>query len=238
MKSPLKFLLHTPVLSPIRLAGWSVLTKVLAQRHMAIVPAGDEPYRMPAYDLIRATRQQTSMVLLDPEAYAIYATALRTQKIPGDIAEVGVYRGGSARLICEVKGDRALHLFDTFAGLPETGPEDSKLFQKGGFASSYAHVEAYLKSFPNVHFHPGLFPDTAKGLEHLRFSFVHLDVDLYRSTASALEWFYPRLQPGAVLISHDYVNADGVRKAFDEFFADKPECLLELAGTQVAFVKV
>jgi O-methyltransferase len=238
MKSPIAFLLNAPALSPIRLAGWSVLTKILAQRHMAIIPAGDEAFRLPAYQLIRETRQQTSMVLLDPEAYSIYATALRTAKVPGDIAEVGVYRGGSARLICEVKGDRALHLFDTFAGLPDIDPEDAAVFQKGGFASSLAEVEGYLRGFSNVHFHPGLFPDTARGLEHLRFSFVHLDVDLYRSTISALEWFYPRLHSGAVLISHDYVNAEGVRKAFDKFFADKPECLLELAGSQVAFVKV
>jgi hypothetical protein len=72
----------------------------------------------------------------------------------------------------------------------------------------------------------------------LSFSFVHLDVDLYQSTLSGLEWFYPRLNRGGVLISHDYTIAKGVRKAFDEFFIDKPECLIELSGSQVAFVKL
>ena len=52
------------------------------------------------------------------------------------------------------------------------------------------------------------------------FSFVHLDVDLYQSTKDGLAWFYPRLNRGGILISHDYSNADGVRKAFDEFFAE------------------
>jgi O-methyltransferase len=127
-------------------------------------------------------------------------------------------------------------LFDTFAGLPAASEWDTK-FQKGGFASSLDQVRAYLDHFPGVHFHPGLFPQTAEGLEQLTFSFVHLDVDLYQSTVSGLQWFYPRLNPGGILISHDY-DAEGVRKAFDEFLSDKPECILELAGSQVAFVKV
>ena len=177
------------------------------------------------------------MVLMDSEAYSIYSTAQRTAKVRGSIAEVGVYRGGSARLICDVKADRELHLFDTFAGMPSTSSWDPD-FRAGTFVSSFEDVQNYLKPFPNVHFHQGFFPDTAQGLEDLTFSFVHLDVDLYESTRSGLAWFYPRLNKGGILISHDYVNAEGVRKAFEEFFIDKPECLLELSGTQVAFVKL
>jgi hypothetical protein len=210
---------------------------MLAEHNLAVVAADNDPYRSAAYDLIRRTRQETSLVLRDPEAYAIYSTARHTAKLPGDIAEVGVYRGGSARLISEVKGSRALHLFDTFAGLPKQGEVDSK-FRAGGFASSLDEVRKYLEPFPNVHFHQGLFPDSAQGLESLAFSFVHLDVDLYQSTVSGLEWFYPRLNRGAVLISHDYSDAEGVRRAFDEFFSKRPESLIELAGSQVAFVKL
>lgn len=237
MRSPIDVVLNAPVFSPIRLAALSAVTKVLARRNIALVSANNEPYREEAFQLIRQTRQETSMVLLDPEAYSIYASARRTAKVPGDIAEVGVYKGGSARLICEVKGERALHLFDTFEGLPECSQWDPD-FREGGFAASFDQVSRYLARFPNVHFHKGFFPETTRGLESRRFSFVHLDVDLYQSTKDALEWFYPRLNRGGILISHDYVNAEGVRKAFDEFLADKPECPLELAGTQVAVVKL
>jgi hypothetical protein len=214
-----------------------VVTKALARRNISLISANTEPYREEAYRLIRQTRQETSMVLLDPEAYTIYATARRTAKVPGDIAELGVYKGGSARLICQVKGERNLHLFDTFAGLPRCSEWDPD-FREGGFASSIDQVSRYLARFPDVHLHQGMFPETTKGLDHLRFSFIHLDVDLYQSTKDGLAWFYPRLNRGGILISHDYASADGVRKAFDEFFADKPECLMELAGTQVAFVKM
>jgi O-methyltransferase len=95
-----------------------------------------------------------------------------------------------------------------------------------------------LQGYSNMHFHQGLFPSTTAGLDHLRFSFVHLDVDLYQSTKDGLEWFYPKLNRGGMLISHDYPEAKGVVKAFHEFFADKPECLIELNGTQVGFVKI
>lgn len=222
MATALDFLLKSPLLSPIRVAALTVLMRALARRNMTLVSANNEPYRLDAYRLIRQTREETSMVLLDSEAYSIFATARGTAKVPGDIAEVGVYKGGSARLICEVKGDRSFHLFDTFEGLPETSQWDPD-FKAGGFASSFEPVSSYLSRFPNLHFHRGFFPDTTRGLDDLRFSFVHLDVDLYQSSKDGLEWFYPRLNRGGVLISHDYVNADGVRKAFDEFFADKPE---------------
>jgi hypothetical protein len=234
MKSPIDVVLNAPVLSPIRVAALSVVTKALARRNISLISANTEPYREEAYRLIRQTRQETSMVLLDPEAYTIYATARRTAKVPGDIAELGVYKGG---LICQVKGERNLHLFDTFAGLPRCSEWDPD-FREGGFASSIDQVSRYLARFPDVHLHQGMFPETTRGLDHLRFSFIHLDVDLYQSTKDGLAWFYPRLNRGGILISHDYASADGVRKAFDEFFADKPECLMELAGTQVAFVKM
>lgn len=237
MATPLNFLLHNPVFSPIRVAGWSVLNRVLTHYDMAIAPADKDANRASAYELIRRIRQQTSMVILDTEAYNIYRSVERTAKVLGNVAELGVFRGGSARLICEVKGDRALHLFDTFAGLPKAGEWDPK-FQQGGFASSLSEVQAYLQGFPNVHFHPGFFPETARGLEDLTFSFVHLDVDLYESTLSGLTWFYPRMNRGAILISHDYSTAQGVRKAFEGFFCEKPECLLELSGSHVAFVKL
>jgi hypothetical protein len=89
-----------------------------------------------------------------------------------------------------------------------------------------------------VQYYPGLFPATAEAVAACRFSFVHLDVDLYESTRAALEFFYPRMSSGGIILSHDYVIADGVRKAFDEFFAHKAETVLELTGNQCLVVKL
>jgi O-methyltransferase len=67
---------------------------------------------------------------------------------------------------------------------------------------------------------------------------VHLDADLYESTMAGLEFFYPRMPPGAILICHDYLSSEGVNAAFGEFFADKPEPVIELTGYQCLVVKV
>jgi hypothetical protein len=70
------------------------------------------------------------------------------------------------------------------------------------------------------------------------FSFVHLDADLYDSTIAGLQFFYPRMFPGAILICHDYLTAEGVNAAFTEFFAANPEPVIELTGYQCMVVKV
>jgi O-methyltransferase len=232
------FLLRNPAFSGIRLAALNVTSRLLAARGLGIVSLGSEPERAPAYELIGRIRQQVQMVLLESEAYSIYSAVRETEKIGGAIAELGTFRGGSAWLICEMKGNRPLHLFDTFEGLPDVGEYDSS-FRKGSFSSSLEDVKRVLKDFPDVSFHKGLFPaSTERFSEDVRFSFVHLDVDLYQSTFDGLKWFYPRMLRGAILISHDFVDAEGVRRAFSEFFTDKPECLIELTGSQVAFVKL
>jgi O-methyltransferase len=236
--SLLGFLLDNPALSPLRVAWWNLTVKLLAKKDMALVPMGQLPHRAEIYTLCRKVRDETAMLMTDPEAYNIYSTAQRTGNLEGHIAELGVYRGGTARLICEVKGARELHLFDTWEGLPKESETDER-FQGGSFVASYQETQNYLKAYPNVHFHQGFFPATATGLEDLKFSFVHLDGDLYESTLSGLKWFYPRLTRGGMLISHDYFGpTHGAGKAFEEFFSDKPECFVELAGSQVCFTKL
>ena len=173
--------------------------------------------------------------------FNLYQLVLRTQKLPGDLAELGVYRGGSAKLIATLKGDKSLHLFDTFAGMPAVRP-DLDRHRAGDFAdTSLEAVQRYLNEFSRVFFHKGFFPDSARELAQTptQFSFVHLDVDIYESTRAGLGFFYPRMVKGAVILSHDYrsLGCPGVKRAFDEFFADKPEPVIELWKTQCMVVK-
>jgi heme-degrading monooxygenase HmoA len=189
-------------------------------------------------NLIKEIQAENKMLLENNEAYQLFMAVKRTQKVEGDIAEVGSYMGGSAKLICEAKGNKELYLFDTFEGLPNLSRwDDPAQFQKGNFSSSFNYVENYLKHYPNVYLYKGLFPATSKPIENKRFSFVHLDVDLYEATRASIEFFYPRMMKGAVMISHDY-DTPGVSKAFDEFFRDKPEPIIEMSGCQCLIVKV
>jgi hypothetical protein len=156
----------------------------------------------------------------------------------GAFAEVGVFRGASAKLICEAKGQTPLYLFDTFQGLPDNVSGIDGRFWKGLFIASEKEVRTRLAKYPNVEIYPGLFPQTSGPIENQKFSFVHLDVDLYSSTKAVLEFFYPRMLPGGRILSHDYGQCEGVWTAFDEFMKDKPEKLLPMETTQVLLIKL
>jgi hypothetical protein len=65
---------------------------------------------------------------------------------------------------------------------------------------------------------------------------VHIDCDLYEPAKAAIEFFYPRLSPGGLLIFHDYANPswDGIRRSVDEFFsggAERPVIFGDKSGT-------
>lgn len=176
-------------------------------------------------------------LLQNPADACQLITALRaTSHLDGDIAEVGTAGGGSARLMSDYSGDRTIHVFDTFEGLPKPGDMDRR-FAEGSYRWSLADVQQYLQG-QRVEFHKGLFPGSANSVQNRRFSFVHLDVDLYQSTLDCLKFFYPRMNPGGIIITHDYSYAGGVDRAFSEFFVGKPEQPIELIGYQAMVVKL
>jgi O-methyltransferase len=150
--------------------------------------------------------------------------------VPGDFAELGVYKGDSARIIHMMAPDRMLHLFDTFEGF--TGTD---LQSESGEASTYTSknfsdtsVNKVLKKIggnsEKITLHPGYFPESATGMENKTFALVNLDADLYNPTKAGLEFFYPRLSPGGVIFIHDYnYKWEGLLKAVNEFMLTVPE---------------
>lgn len=175
------------------------------------------------------------MLLTIREAYNIYFYLSEAIELGGAVAELGVYKGGGAKLIASFKSERPLYLFDTFEGMPEV---DHRIDQhhKGDFAdTSERSVRNYLSDFSKCLFYKGIFPNSTSDIpEEIKFCFVHLDVDIYESTLSGLEFFYPRMKKGGILISHDFnsISCPGVEKAFDEFFSDKAEQAEYLFDTQ------
>lgn len=237
IKRIVKWVASNPLLRPCGPPLLHAVQYALSIHHREVVSFG-QPARANAAERIReiVTQWPPQTVGVD-EAYQIRSAVLATAKVEGDIAEVGVFRGGTAKVICEVKGARLLHLFDTFEGLPEPGKLDSA-FHKGQYACSLESVRDSLAGFTGVEFYKGYFPATGEPVKDRRFSFIHLDVDLYDSTFQALDFFYPRMSPGAIVISHDYVEFPGVHRAFEEFFEQKPEPVIELTGNQCLVVKI
>jgi hypothetical protein len=75
------------------------------------------------------------------------------------------------------------------------------------FAGNLEAARAALRDFPGVAFYRGWIPGALAQLPEGRWSFVHVDVDLYDPTYACLEYFYPRLATGGVIICDDYGSA-------------------------------
>lgn len=173
--------------------------------------------------------------------YVLYCLALdATRRCSGELAECGVYKGGTAKILAELAPDRPLHLFDTFCGMPETDPSKD-LHKAGDFAdTTLESVRGYLSQHRNVSCVAGVIPKSLDVVCGRRFSFVHIDLDIYSSIKSACEFFYPRLDPGGMLLFDDYgyASCPGARSAVDEFFSDKPEVRLVMMSGQCSVQKL
>jgi hypothetical protein len=131
----------------------------------------------------------------------------------GNIVEVGMYKGGSAQAMCEVKGERNFYGFDTFEGIPPVLHN----WRLGKFKSDKNLVEKRLKKYPNVFIHKGIFPSNAETIKGLKFSVVHLDVDTEEGTRDCLEYFYPNMENAGFIVVHDYPNITGVESSVNNF---------------------
>ena len=185
-------------------------------------PQGDrENRRICSLDAHDNTRRDMLILLL---------RTVIEQNVPGAFAELGVYKGMSARLIHHYAPERMLHLFDTFEGFTGRGAaaELSNLGHSTTLFSdtSLEQAQRFIGGpSPTLMFHQGFFPESieATALHAETFAFVHLDADLYDPTMHGLRFFYPRMARRGILVVHDYNAWPGARRAVDEFFADKPE---------------
>lgn len=147
------------------------------------------------------------------------------------VAEVGVYRGGSAWFVAEAlrrrQREMPFHVCDTFQGHVEVDESLDGLHRPG---AQFTRVKAekvakYLRRFPFVRVQVGDIRDTAPAFSaESAFGFVHLDVDVYPITRFCLDFFGPRIVSGGVIVADDYgtTTCEGVKKAVDEFATGNP----------------
>ena len=130
---------------------------------------------------------------------------------PGDLLEVGVWRGGTGCLLagrCRDLGIAgSVFLCDTFTGVVKAGTQDS-IYVGGEHADTSKDVVIGLArrlDLPNVEILQGMFPDeTASSIAARRFRLCHIDVDVYELAAQTFEWVWPRLVRGGIVIFDDY----------------------------------
>ena len=153
-----------------------------------------------------------------------------------NFVECGCWKGHSAYIISTLINDSGkkinFHIFDSFEGLSEATKNDESFYLKSSkekrrinqhFSSSEILLRNVLKDFNFVKIYKGWIPSRFSEIKNEKFSFVHIDVDLYEPTFESLKYFYPRLEKGGIIVCDDYNFTDfpGAKKAWDEYFKDK-----------------
>lgn len=187
-----------------------------------------------------------ALEIFDPRCATmrLLAEQINIEQIPGDAAELGVYRGAFAARINAAFPDRTLHLFDTFEGFADSDlkaeqAEKLSKAKRGDFSDT--SLELVRQTLPHPEkaiFYKGFFPDTFSGCCAERFAFVSVDADLYAPTAAALPLFWERLSPGGALMIHDVNSTQftGAKKAVDAFCREKgilPMPVCDLHGSVI-----
>ncbi len=187
-------------------------------------------------DLARQVIQGKKSTLYFDRLHVIFQTLahLKVQFEPPqklNLAEVGVYKGGTSFFILSVAKYFGLqvmhHCFDTFEGHDAQDIDssvDTSHFPAMFNDTHYESVKDYLGIFKNILVFKGRFQETCHELENKKIHFVHFDVDIYDPTIFGLQFFHKRLAPGGVIIVDDYgfTTCPGVKKAVDEFVAMTP----------------
>jgi O-methyltransferase len=155
---------------------------------------------------------------------------VRTENVPGDLIETGVWRGGASILMrgylaAWEMNDRKLWVADSFEGLPVPSlPEDE------GWDFSAAKVpilaiplEEVQENFrrynlldDQVQFLKGWFCDTLSTAPIDKLAVLRLDGDLYESTMDGLNALYDKVSPGGFIIVDDYGDFEPCRRAITE----------------------
>ncbi len=153
-------------------------------------------------------------------------------KIPGDLIETGVWRGGSCifmRAILKAYGitDRTVWVADSFAGLPppdvKKAPQDkgNKLYKFAELAIPLETVKSHFQLYglldDQVEFLKGWFKDTLPTAPVKKLAVARLDGDMYESTMDAISALYPKLSVGGYLIVDDYESIRRCREAIHDY---------------------
>jgi O-methyltransferase len=231
---------------------WVERTAYHGRSYSLLVPQGKRIYtpwyesRSEFADLMREIRRLGPVSVPRDRCYLLYAFCARAARMGGDIVECGVWTGGTAHLLAETVrrtgGRLALHLFDTFEGMPSDVDAGRDYHSPGDFSdTSVQFVRDRLRAYPFVALHQGRIPDTFKELDPAtQFSLVHVDVDVYEATLASCEFFWPRLNPGALMIFDDYgffPYRRAERLAVDEFFQGRLDRPISLPTGQAIVIK-
>jgi hypothetical protein len=202
--------------------------------------------KFPDYDAFRRAWTRGNEANNGGDLTRLYLMCLNTQRVieervEGDFVELGVYKGNSAKILCELgkRDSRRTVLFDTFSGFDEHDLVKEGQQVRRTYADTTLTAVRQFVGDDHVTYVPGRFPDSLTvAITPSKIALAHIDCDLYEPMKAGLEVFYPLMAPGGIFILHDYSSGwwEGAKRAIDEFLADKPERLVlmpDKSGTAI-----
>jgi O-methyltransferase len=169
------------------------------------------PWSLDARFLATYHRIRSNTMVDIYRCYELWMLVEQVAKVPGDIVEIGVWRGGTGALLADRSSQLGLsasvYLCDTFRGMVKTGPKDP-LYRGGELSDTSAAIVRDLvgdMELGNVKVLQGIFPDeTAHEIRSDTVRLCHIDVDVYESAQDIVAWVWPKLSVGGLLVYDDY----------------------------------
>jgi len=221
-----------PVLSQV--AESRLARKELFVMHRESDPLTENEFRR-LCDLAQETLTRRGVIWNTDEKnwYCCYQYLKQVSQLSGDVAEFGVFQGGSAYFMAlamaclGMSPSKALHLFDTFAGIPTKSSLD--FVEKESFAEGNVEkVRELMCEFEKVQVVQGDVQETVPVSGISSLALAHVDCDQHAPTRFLCEQVYPKMVPGGIMMFQNYSfgAAYGERIAVDRFFEGKPEAVM------------
>jgi len=210
-----------------------------------------DPRFMAAYQRgMTSGHRYPDYVRLEWNVHVCCWAATQAKRLPGDFVECGVSTGIYSLAVCEYIDFNAtgkkLWLFDTFAGLPESqmSPAESERNRQHAdnervYFDCWDLVQRNFANYPNAHLIRGLVPETLPQAKVEQVSYLCLDMNIAAPERAAIEYFWPKLVPGAVVIVDDYGwrGYEEQKATMDEFAARMGIEVLALPTGQGLIIK-
>lgn len=207
----------------------------------------DYPRHLLDADFIRASELAAPHTLVDDlRRHELWTLVGQAAKLaPGNILEVGVWRGGTGLLIAQAMQHFAtpgtLYLADTFAGVVKAGERDEHYV---GGEHADVKYDAVVKLFADhttvpVEILVGMFPEDTGARLGGSLRLVHVDVDVYQGAKDVVEWCYDRIVPGGIIVFDDYgfSTTSGVTRLCEEYERDDRFVFLHNANGHAVLIK-
>jgi len=178
-------------------------------------------------------------------SYAVRFALRFTNSTEFNFVECGVANGITSFFLLsetDAKNDLfkkcSLHLYDSWDEMKLDYLVESEKDHKGRYKGlDIKRTEKNLSKFKTLTiFHKGYIPESLsqKPEAPKTICYLHIDLNSSKPTLSALEFFYPRLVSGGVIIFDDYAatDYDETKQVIDKFFSNKPGILQKIPTGQ------